>query len=728
MKARPGVLSIPSVIFIVALFVSPAARAQEDTGESKGINSGDYNIHSSIEAGYRASEINGNLNTYDTFENLGSGLRLFDYTLQMRSINHNGLLFDTLTFSNFGYGGDPNDVTRLRVEKNKWYDFRLLFRRDKNFWDYNLLANPLNPASLNPPGSLTTGCYVGPPTSTFPQGSPAYCSNPAVAQNNSPHALDLVRRMQDYDLTLLPNSAVRFRLGYSRNRDEGPGFFTTDGGTISDFNQTYSYTTNAYHAGVDFKILPRTTISYDQFLSYFKQDNVVTDNPAVNPQNFGFVLANPTGLGTPNGTPVDLGNIWSTQTPSEVLPCATPIVAGTTNTANPTCNGFLSYSQVGNPRNFMPTERFRFQSNYFKNFEMSGSVGYSTSNNQIPNFLETVDGFTARTAERGSTTSGPANAKRVSVNANWSGVYSITDKLRILDEFLYDNWRIPGTWALDETNIFGTGFPGLAGLQQSEAVFNATNCPPPFNAPTCPQHAPTTSTSAGSAADVITGLASTFLGQNLKSNTLELQYDINRRVSAHIGYLYTNRTIDQFGQDGPTNAELIYYPSFAARGNCAIGAPTAIDCVLNPNGSETYTAPAAASPTRSLTTINENALLLGAVVRPIEALRITADRSEEHTSDSYTRIDPRQVQSYKIHANYKPRPWAMLDGAVEIHENRDNVSTVDNLEHGRSYSYSAMLMANQRLSVDFGYNYWNVYTQSLICFAYSTSSANPAPP
>ncbi len=39
-----------------------------------------------------------------------------------------------------------------------------------------------------------------------------------------------------------------------------------------------------------------------------------------------------------------------------------------------------------------------------------------------------------------------------------------------------------------------------------------------------------------------------------------------------------------------------------------------------------------------------------------------------------------------------------------------------------------MLMANQRLSVDFGFNYWNVYTQSLICFAYSTSSANPAPP
>src|ERR1700688_254577 len=456
MRGFQGIRSIPFAIFFVALFLSPAARAQDDSGESKGINSGGYNIHQTIEFGYRASEISGNKDTYDTFENLGSGLRLFDYSLSMRSLDHNGFLFDNLTFSNFGYGGDPNDVTRLRIEKNKWYDFRLLFRRDKNFWDYNLFANPLNPAALNPAGSLTTGCFVGLPTTTFPHGAPAFCSNPAVAPNRSRNSLYLVRRMQAYDLTLLPTSKVRFRLGYSRNRNQGPGTMTTDSGTISAFDETYSYTTNAYRAGVDVRILPRTTLSFDAFLSYFKQDNTVIDNPGVNPQNFGFVLANPTAFGTPNGTPVDLGNICSTQTAAEALPCAPPIVAGTANTATPTCNAFLSYSQVGNPRNFMPTERFRFQSNYFKKFEMSGSAGYSTSDNVIPNFLETVNGLTARSGERGSTAGGPATAKRVSVNADWAGVYSITDKLRILDSFRYDNWRIPGVWDTAETAIYGT--------------------------------------------------------------------------------------------------------------------------------------------------------------------------------------------------------------------------------------------------------------------------------
>ena len=367
MKCCLSVRSLSGGVLLAAFLLSPAAKAQDDSSETKGIDSGGYNVHQTIDFGYRANWINGNINTYDTFINLGQGLRLFDYSLDMRSLNHDGLLFDNLSFSNFGYGGDPNDVTRLRIEKNKWYDFRMMFRRDKNFWDWNLFANPLNPISTNPALSPTT----------------------PVA--NSPHALDLVRRMQDYNLTLLPQSKIRFRLGYSRNRDEGPGFFTTDGGTISPFNENYSYTTNAYHAGVDFRILPRTTLSYDQTLTYFKQDNVVAD------QNFPFQVING-GI----TTPVDLG-ISGLRPAARSYPAlsAPPLLllrsrtaATTPPTVNPNCNGFVSYSQVGRPRNFMPSEVFRFQSNYFSKFETSGSVGYSSANNKIPDFNETVIGWT----------------------------------------------------------------------------------------------------------------------------------------------------------------------------------------------------------------------------------------------------------------------------------------------------------------------------------------------
>ena len=56
----------------------------------------------------------------------------------------------------------------------------------------------------------------------------------------------------------------------------------------------------------------------------------------------------------------------------------------------------------------MPTERLRFQSNYFKNFEMTGSFGYSSSDNKIPDFDEILNGFVTRSATRVSTTAGPA--------------------------------------------------------------------------------------------------------------------------------------------------------------------------------------------------------------------------------------------------------------------------------------------------------------------------------
>lgn len=740
MNNRRRVIGLGLGVF-TAIILAPQCRAQDAPSESKGTNQGNYNIQQSVEAGYRLNEVNGNQDTYNTFVNLGSGVRLFDYTLNMRSVNHQGIFFDDLNFSNFGYGGDPNDVSRLHIDKNKWYDFHFLFRRDKNFWDYNLWANPLNPAAPNAVGSATSGCILSPPSSAHP-GLPGYCSNPSIPQTTSPHALDLVRRMQDYDLTLLPQSRVRFRLGFSHYRDEGPGFFTTDSGTVPDFPENYSYTTNAYHAGVDVRLFPRTTISYDQFLNYFKQDNVALESPAATPQAYGYQLA--------NGTPVDFGIVWSTLTPAEALPCAAPIAnaATTPPTANPNCNGFLSYSQVGSRRNYMPTERLRLQSNYFQKLEMTGSFGYSSSDNVIPNFDEVINGFTTRTATRESTTAGPASTKRVSVNADGSAVYAVTDKFRVEDSFNYDDWRIPGMWAAFETNLFGAVGSGQAGLALPLSAFSqvspatattfATLCPAaPYNQVNCPLH------TASSPADVTNELTSQFLGQNFKSNTFELVYDFTPRWSARIGYLYSDRVISQFSATWDTGET--YFPGgngaaagtdfLAARGDCALvsGALPAA-CTKNADGSITEGSPAnlaaeAGNDTsRLLTTIHENSLVAGLTAKPVNQLTVNGDISIGFNDDSFTRVDPRQVQSYKVHVTYKPKMWATIDGAVEIQENRNDVTTVSNLEHDRSYSFTTTLMPNERLAISFGYNYWDVYNQADICFNYSITYTNPAPP
>jgi hypothetical protein len=698
MKALAKVTVLGSAILMLAVL---PARAQQNDGESNGVNSGDYNVHQTIEFGYRDTLINGNMNNYQTFENLGSGVRLFNYTLEMRSLDHQGFLFDNLSFSNFGYGGDPNNVTRLRMEKNKWYDLRGMFRRDENFWNYNLLANPLNPAS----------------------------SNPAVPIVNSPHAMHLVRRMQDYDLTLLPESRLRFRLGYSRNVNEGPGFTTFDGGTEPLLTENYKYTTNAYRAGVDFRFLPKTTFSFDELLTYFKQDSGVTD------RNFPFVLS--------NDTPADLGIVFNT---AGRTPCSMPILSPTKPpTANPNCNGYLAFSRVGRPRGSFPTEHFAFQSTYFKNLAMSGSVGYSHGDSSIPDFSEFVNGWTSRTVSRGSTVGGPADAKRVSVNADWVGDYRVTDRFHIVDEFRFDDWRTPSMWATANTNLFGTppAAPGQAGLLLPIAQVNpanfATVCPTaPFNGPNCPQH------SGGSLADVQNEVVSRFLGQKIKRNTFELEYEFSHRVNARIGYLYTARTIADFSATFDTGE--IYFPGgstgnagnffLAGRGDCTpVAGLLPAGCVLNPDGSVTEGSPSQPLPeagsdtSRNFLDIHEHAFLAGVTVRPIDKLRLSADFLFGYNGTSFTRISPRHVQSYKLHAMYTPVRWASIDGAIDIHENRDNVATINNLEHGRTYSFATTLAPNPRLWVDFGYHYTDIFSQTDICFADpgSTVFTTPCP-
>ena len=70
-----------------------------------------------------------------------------------------------------------------------------MFRRDENVWDYSLQANPLNPATHSPMRRLA--------------------SIPLSARRLT--GLTPGGAMGDYNLTLLPQSKIRFRLGYSRN-------------------------------------------------------------------------------------------------------------------------------------------------------------------------------------------------------------------------------------------------------------------------------------------------------------------------------------------------------------------------------------------------------------------------------------------------------------------------------------------------------------------------------
>src|SRR3984885_3730864 len=279
------IVSAPETLFAQAPIATPtptpaAPPAPAAAAEPDGVIRGGDAIHSSAEIGYRTNDVTGSGDMYDTLVNLQTGPRLLDQTLSMQSVDHQGLLFDDLYLNSFGWGGDPNNALRLRADKNKWYNLQSSFRRDQYFSDYDLLANPLNP-----------------PTST-----------PSIPVLNSPHEFDTTRRMSDVDLTLLPQSRVSVRLGYSHNDMTGPSYSSVHEGTEALLLQPWNTTINSYRMGIDWRIAPRTVLSYDQFLDYYRGD---TDT-----QLASFA---PALLST--GTPVELGLSIDT---ANKEPCAVP--------------------------------------------------------------------------------------------------------------------------------------------------------------------------------------------------------------------------------------------------------------------------------------------------------------------------------------------------------------------------------------------------------------------
>jgi hypothetical protein len=676
----------------LVLLAGGAAAAQETPQPSPGIDVGNYNIQNSIEVGWRYSNFTGNQANYDTMVNLHSGARLLNFSFGMRSLNHNGSLFDNLSLTGFGFGGDPSDVARLNVWKNKWYNFDATFRRDKYFWDYNLLDNPLNP--VNP--------------STFP----------TIPLNFAEHELDLSRAMSDFNLTLLPQARWHIRLGYSRQRLEGPGLSTQHVGGDTELFQLWHTTTDEYRAGIDFNFLPKTTLSYDQFVQHFKQDTSWTDD---------VLTAGISGL-TPffaNSTPVDLGVDWY----SPFTPCATPVNTATGQVTNLTCSATISYSRNLRPRFTMPTERFSFQTSYFRNLTMVGDFNYTSTEQTSRDLADLFNGFESRTNARVLDSAGPTNAKQVIVGADWAATYQVTQKFRIVDSFYYNTYRLPGAWDFANLALFPQA---PANMLAPLATFPSATCPSPFTDPSCPQH------KSSSEADIALGVHQRYLGQEIRTNTFMLEYQFTPRWGARLGYRYLNRKVHDF--DAIFYDHEIFFPgptaAAAARGDCAIPIggtfPTDLPegCTLNSDGSVTFSGFTPDSDTEHglMADINGHSALLGFWGRPSNKFRTSLDL-ELYSGDSvFTRITPRQFQRIRARGTYTPVHWVQLDGSLNIYQGRDNVVGVLDKEYNNNYTFAAVFTPNSRFAFDLSYNYNIIRTQAIDCFQLGSSSGANAPP
>ena len=619
---------------------------------------GPWLVKQSVEFGGRFSDHTGNTGVWDTFVNLGTGPRLMEYTLDMHAPDHKGILFDDLTFSNFGYGGDPNNVSRVRAQKGKIYSLSGGFRRDQNIFDYDLLANPLNPAT----------------------------SVPNIPIVNSPHEFLMTRRMSDVNLNLFPVGNVRFKLGWSRVVNEGTSYSSDHQGTDGLVLQPTLNTTDNYSAGVSLRFIPRTNINYDQFFTFFKGDTTGTLAPAGALGLPGFSLS--------NGVPVSLGLPWNS---AANQPCAFPAILGT-GFASPTCSGFITYNRNGRNRNDFPTEQFSFQSNYFKRFDFSGRLNYSDAEASTPSTAELFNGL-GRNRLRSLALGGSSLNHRISIAGDLATTIRVTDKLRIVDAFRYDNFRIPGSWSLVTNNLFAVN------MLTNPNTFTAATCPPPFTAATCPQHV------SGSSADVIIDNRNDFLRQARTANTILLEYDFTKQISAHAGYRFERREISQSVADSVTS---IFFPgptaALAHRGACVAAIP------LNPDGTCTVTADAA-DVGADFTQINGHTGLIGFSARAGSKFRMSGDAEFYSGDNQFFRVTPRHSQDYRFRASYRPEDWMTLGTAVRILETRNTTGDIGGLGHNRSFGFSGVFApANTWWSLDLSYDYNDVFSQTNICF------------
>ena len=100
-------------LLVTIALLSFAARAQnqgnanQTQSQPEGWEGYGYVVHQSVDIGYRANDITGSEQMYNTLVNLRSGPRLLDQSLTMQSQNHDGTLFDTCSSTVSGGGAIP---------------------------------------------------------------------------------------------------------------------------------------------------------------------------------------------------------------------------------------------------------------------------------------------------------------------------------------------------------------------------------------------------------------------------------------------------------------------------------------------------------------------------------------------------------------------------------------------------------------------------------------------
>jgi hypothetical protein len=625
-----------------------------------------YTLHESIDLGGHVANIYGSGAMYDTLINLHSGPRIMGETFELRALPHTkNTLVDYLKAFTTGLGGDPNNVAKLDFSKGKLYDFSGLFRRDRQYFDYNLLGNP----NLPPGQSIPIGPALA-PTGSYPW--------PQVKQ--SPFMFNTVRRMTDTKLTLLPLSKVTFRLGYSQNVFQGPSQ-TPSGYQIAGsydllLREYQRNSTDDWTDSVEWKPVARTRLTYEEQVTHYKGDSYYSMAPqylnlqeadgtrVAVLQNYDNPINSKVGITCNAG--VGTASIYPATSPNGL-----PIV-------DPACNVITGYTRYQPTRVIFPTEIFRLQSSSIKNLTMNGNVRYTDANMSLPNYYDDFRGLAGTTHE--ITYVGNAHAKREAIAADYGVTWQATEKLSISEQIDYSSVHQPGVANITSATT----------VSSTTASFTSTPLTTTaINTPINPATGKATSTFEGSPS--VQTPQFDYFGQKFITNNLTATYDATDRTTFTLTSRYQQHTIGEGAAN--TTGYLAGVTNYT----------------IHENGG---TFGVAVRPTNNWN-INGSVELQYAdnVFTPV------APRELQHYR-IHTTYRPKTWATFSGAYN-----------DLERHNNTNNTGTasvdgpLQHVDHSRTASLTAVLMPNEHYGFDISYAYSDVYSATNICFLGQAASA-----
>jgi hypothetical protein len=628
-----------------------------------------YTAHHSIDLGGRINNTNGSPAMYDTLVNEHSGPRILGETLELRALpnSEKPQLVDSLKAFGSGFGGDPYNFAKVDAYKGKAWEFSGLFRRDRQYFDYNLLGNP-----NIVPGTMPIG------SSSAPSGS-----IPWGRVNHSSRMYNTVRRMTDTNVTLFPLSTFTFRAGYSQNVLQGtsliPAYTIMKYDALLQQNQRNS--NDDFMAAIDWKPIRGTRVTFEEQIDHWKGNSSV----ALDPNGFMAQEA--------DGTKVYLGN-WDNQTPYASSACtagamgggtvfSAPKTSGGLPIINPACSVVTSYLRSQPTRVLIPTEMLRFQSSSVKNITMNGDVRYTRANMNMPNYYESVQGLEAMSGTTPAITSilyngGHASAKRAVVSADYGIIWQATKAFTLEDSVNFSSAQQPGSSII----------PIPATLQNGTGTANQT-----INY--------SGAQSSGNAQALPHGINGTltanYFGQSFLTNNLTANWDLDPRTRLGLTYHYSDHKI---GQGVPHGGEM--QETDPVSGTVEIVENAGI---LN----------AAFRPTTNWE-IN-GSVEIGYADNAFTS--VSPRQSKQYRV--HTMYKPKSWATISGAFNDRERH----NNTSNNEEAAINYGPLQHEDHFRIAAVNATLAPNEHYGFDLGYTYTEVYSATNICFASGATATLP---